>query len=404
MLITVVVLAAQTPPKWSVGLSDGIAAIKAGHAAEAIQLLLPVAEQAKAFPSEDVRRMESMLVLAVAYQNEGQLDKAEPLYLETVQDLEARGEKSGPILAVAFDNLGRLRLEQARWREAEKCLLQARDLYAKLWTAGDLRIANVDRVLGETYLGEGRIAEGVTIVEHTVEGLRQAPEVSASTLAAGLRSLATAYTVQGRYPDAEALLDESIRLNREAGQASLEQADGLVGLGHLYLLERDTARAIPLLEKAVRIFELHNDSHLPGALGELGSAALQERKYAVARQYLQRALEINRTMFRWDQVSIAQIQASLAEAYFGERNYDKAEALIREAIVTDQNSVGKAHFTVAKLLLVEAMIEVKQRRASEADAHYRQALDIYRKTFAADHPELANAQREYLQFTKSLRK
>jgi hypothetical protein len=59
---------------------------------------------------------------------------------------------------------------------------------------------------------------------------------------------------------------------------------------------------------------------------------------------------------------------------------------------------------VAKLLLVEATIEVKQRRASEADAHYRQALDIYRKTFAADHPELANAQREYLQFTKSLRK
>jgi hypothetical protein len=66
--------------------------------------------------------------------------------------------------------------------------------------------------------------------------------------------------------------------------------------------------------------------------------------------------------------------------------------------------VGKAHFSLARLLLLQATIEVKQRHASEADAHYRQALDIYRKTFATDHPALVNAQREYYKFTKSLRK
>jgi tetratricopeptide (TPR) repeat protein len=143
---------------------------------------------------------------------------------------------------------------------------------------------------------------------------------------------------------------------------------------------------------------------LPSALCELGAAALQDGKYAIAKDYLGRALDINQTQFGWDHVSIALVQGGIAQAYFGERNYNQAAAMIQQAIATDQSSVEKAHFSVARLLLLEATIEAKQRHASEADAHYRQALDIYRKTFAADHPDLIKAQREYSKFTKSLRK
>lgn len=308
------------------------------------------------------------------------------------------------MLAMAFDNLGRLRLEEGCWAEAQEFLEKARDLYLKTWNAGDPHIANVNRSLGESYLGQGRIVEAVAILQQAVEALRQAPEVGTSMLPAALRSLATVYTVQGRYSAAKALLEESLELNREAGERQLELADGFLGLGHLYLLERNTARALPLLEKALRIFESHQDSHLPGALGELGSAALQEKKYAIAKGYLGRALDISRSLFGWDHVAVALLQGALAEAYFGERNYGQAEALIQEAIATDEDSLGKAHFTVARLLLLEATIEARQRRAPEADAHYRRALDIFRNAFSADHPVLVEAQREYSQFTKSLRR
>jgi tetratricopeptide (TPR) repeat protein len=411
LFLTALVLAAQQPVKWDALLSDGIAAIKAGNAAEAIQLLLPLYEQAKALPAQanalpadDVRRVETALVLATAYQYHGQLNQAEPLYLEAIEWLETGHDKNGSMLAPALDNLGRLRLEQGRWREAEELLGNARDVYSKTRNARDPRIADVNRLIGETYLSQGRMAEAVTLLEQSLEVLRRAPDVALQTVAAALRSLATAYTIQARYPEAEKLLEESIQLNRASAPAELDLADSTLALGHLFLLLRDTARATPLIEKAVRVFDVHEDSHLPNALSELGAAALQDGKYAIAKEYLGRALDLQQKQFGWDRVSIALIQAGLAEAYFGERNYDHAETLIQQAIATDQSSVGKAHFTVARLLMVEATIEAKQRRSSEADAHYRQALDIYQKTFAADHPDLVNARRDYALFTKTLRK
>ena len=260
------------------------------------------------------------------------------------------------------------------------------------------------RLLGETYLSQGRIAEGVALIEHSLETLRQAPNTSGRTLGAALRSLSTAYSVQGRYPEAEALLDESLQMDREPGQNELGRADTMLALGHIYLLKHDTGRAIPLLQKAVHIFEIHDDSHLPNALSELGAAALQEGKYAIAREDLSRALDIDQKLFGWDHFAIALLQGGLAETYLGERNYGQAAALIQQALATSRTSPGESHFAVAKLLMVEASIEAKQRHASEADAHYRQALEIFRKTFAAGHPDLVRAQQQYTQFTKSLRK
>ena len=403
-LLSASLAAAQQPLNWDARLNDGIAAIKAGNSAEAIGLLGPLCEQSKTLPAEDVRRVESALALASAYQNHGQLDQAEPLYLDSIQWLEERHEKGGALLALAFDNLGRLRLEQGRWQEAEKLLGRARDLYTSGKNARNPRIANVDRLLGETYLSQGRIAEAVALLEQAVQMLRQAPDAAAQTVAAALRSLATGYSVQGRYTEAETLLEESIQLNRESGQTQLELADGMLALGHVFLLLRDTARATPLLEKAVRIFETHDDSHLPSALGELGAAALQDGKYAIAREYLGRALDLDQKRFGWDSVAIALVEGGLAEAYFGERNYDQASAMIQRALAASRTSAGDSHFTLAGLLLVEASIEAKQKQATQADAHYRQALDIYRNTFAANHPVLVTAQRQYAQFTRSLRK
>jgi len=105
-LLTALVLAAQQPGKWDALLSDSIAAINDGNAGQAIQLLLPLYEQAKTWPAEDVRRVETALVLARTYQYHGQLNQAEPLYLEAIEWLEARRDKSESLLALAFDDLG----------------------------------------------------------------------------------------------------------------------------------------------------------------------------------------------------------------------------------------------------------------------------------------------------------
>jgi hypothetical protein len=66
------------------------------------------------------------------------------------------------------------------------------------------------------------------------------------------------------------------------------------------------------------------------------------------------------------------------EAYLGERHYNQAAALIQQATTANRTSAGDSHLGLARLLVIEATIKAKQSRASDADAHYRQARDIYK--------------------------
>jgi hypothetical protein len=66
--------------------------------------------------------------------------------------------------------------------------------------------------------------------------------------------------------------------------------------------------------------------------------------------------------------------------------------------------LGDAHSGIAKFLMVAARVQERQHRPSEADLYYRQALTIYRQSLPNDHPERAEAEQLYAQFSKSLRK
>jgi tetratricopeptide (TPR) repeat protein len=158
------------------------------------------------------------------------------------------------------------------------------------------------------------------------------------------------------------------------------------------------------LRKSVRIFDVTADSHLPAGLSALGAAALQEGKFALAKNYLARALEISRQRSEGDHLTISLAQAGLAEAYLGERNYPQAAALIRQAISAERASREESHYPMAKLLLTAANIETYQHRWPQAEAYYREALEIYRKVLRPDHPDLMKAKRQYAQFSKSFRK
>ncbi len=109
-------------------------------------------------------------------------------------------------------------------------------------------------------------------------------------------------------------------------------------------------------------------------------------------------------LFGWDHLSIALAQGALAEAYLGERNYSEAAAMIEQAIATERSRQGDSHYPMAKLLLTQAHIEACQHRRPQAEAHYREALEIYRGILRPDHPDVIKAQKQYAQFSKSFRK
>jgi len=101
---------------------------------------------------------------------------------------------------------------------------------------------------------------------------------------------------------------------------------------------------------------------------------------------------------------VAGSEAGLAQVYMGERNYKTAESFIARAIAIGRASLGDAHFGIAKLLMVAGRVQEREHRPSEADVFYRQALAIYRRRLPSDHPERTEAEQQYAQFSKSLRK
>jgi len=403
-LFTALPVMAQDTTSWNSRLKDGIAAINSGHYEQAVQILTAVAEESKSFPGGDVRRADVALSLASAYQYQGRLAAAEPLYLEAKTTLEAAGPAARHTLGITLHGLAQLRIGESKWNDAEELLRSAIQICGETGGEKDPCSLASRTHLGELYLLQYRSSEAESMLTSAVTVLRQSSLVKNDLLADALRLLADVYRLQGRYALAEPLLKESLNLSSQLGECHPLVADRMVNLAGLYRLERDAARAEPLLRKAVRIYEMSSDPHLADAINELGLIAIEDGKYAIAKEDFERSLVLYEKTYGPDHILVANAEAGLAQAYIGERNYKKAESIIRRAIAIGRASLGDAHFAVAKLFMVAARVEEREHNRPEADQLYRQALTIYRRSLPNDSPDRAEAEKQYAQFSKSFQK
>jgi Tfp pilus assembly protein PilF len=401
VLLSGAALQGQTPASWDARLDDGISAIAQGHYAEAIQVLTPVSEEAKVFPAGDSRRTEVMLTLATAYQYQGQPRRAETLFSEAKRQLEPLGASGRRWLGYALAGLGQVRLDQSRWQEAEDLLRPAIAICRESRGETDPCTTTAMRNLGDLYVMLGQMHKAEALFSQSIEILRRAPASQSELLAATLRSLARVYAQEGLFPTAEPLLQESMELAKRQGEQHPVYADSLVDLAELYRMEHNAGRAEPLLNKAVRIYETTNDSHLADALDALGLIAIEDRKFALAKDYLERSLTMYEQSFGPAHIAGARAEAALAEAYMGERNYPRAESLIQKALGTAHAVLGENNFGLAGLLMIAGQVQELERHRSQADAYYREALNIYRQNLAGDHPDLTAAEKSYRRFSKS---
>jgi tetratricopeptide (TPR) repeat protein len=404
VLCTGLSVMAQGTTSWSSHLKDGIAAIGSGHYEQAVEILTALAEESKSFPAADLRRAKVAFSLASAYQYQGRLAAAEPLYLEARTLLEAAGPEAGHTLGMTLHGLAQLRMGARGWNEAEELLRSAARICGEADGEMDPCAIAARMHLGELYVLADRSLEAEPILAQAVAIFREISPARDDLLADALRNLADAYRLEGRYALAGPLFKESLELSTRLGECHPLVADRLVDLAGLYRLEHDTARGEPLLKKAVRIYEMNHDPHLADALNELGLAAIDEGKYAIAKEHFERSLALYEKTFGPETVAVASAQAGLAQAYLGERNYKKAESFIQRAIEIGRAVLGDANFGVAKLFMVAARVQEREHRPSEADLFYRQALVIYRRSLPNDHPDRTEAEQQYARFSKSFQK
>jgi len=401
-LLVVRVLHGQQQSPWQDHFLQGSKAIQLGHYPDARRLLLAALEDSNQFEVNDLRSAETKAALANLYTLQGELNLASELYQQSRAIVEANGDTGKPFLAALLDGLGEVRVEQARWTEAEQLLQQSYALHVELDGDNSPMTMAVARHLGELYACTGRDREAENLLQRAITVFRKSQHPEA--LASALMSLGRIYLEEARYPLAENALKEAVGLDQRLGENHPALGDAWLNLAILYRVEGHTERAEPLLQKAAKIYRDASDPHLAAVLSEMGLIALQHRKYAIAEANLKQALDILAETFRPDHVSVGVLEGSLAQVYFNEGEYSKAELFIRRALEKERRSLGEASFELAQSVLIAAQIEEKQNRRLEADADYRRAVALFGRLIGENHPGALHAQELYSRFAKKIRR
>jgi tetratricopeptide (TPR) repeat protein len=397
-------LAAQDGTNWEAHIQEGVRSFEAGRYAQAIESLTAALQDAQAFPALDLRRSDAAHLLGMSYQFRGDFDRAETFYLQAKAIRESKGEAGREVLGITLDGMAQLRFEQERWKDAEELARQASALCSETRGEYDSCTLTANRHLGEIYSVEGRLVEGENILQQVIQAARRDPALGPQLLPVALRDQALVFIAKGQYREAEPLLKEALDLSTKLGEDRPETADTLVALARLYRIEGNAARAEPLLHQAAAIYNKNNDSCLAHALQELAMIAIADGKYAIARQHLLRAIGTYQTFLAADHINVAFAQVGLAEAYLGERNYAEAQSAIEPALAKETAVLTDAHPELARAHMIAARISEGLRHGPEAAAHYRQALDIYRRITPGNNPVRVMAERQYEKFSKSFRK
>jgi len=169
---------------------------------------------------------------------------------------------------------------------------------------------------------------------------------------------------------------------------SVGLAAALVGFGQARR-ERDRAEVGEASARAEAIKSEQVTRFLQDMLEGVGPAAARGRDTTMLREILEKT-EARVGKDLKDQPAVAaELQYTMARVYRALCDYDKAEALHRQALAMRKQLWGNEHAEVADSLQGLAHTLETHGRAPEAEPLYREALAIRGKVFGPEHPDVA---------------
>ncbi len=364
---------------WAGLVTKGNMAFQAKRLDEALRLFDQSLQAARTASEEMAVSAHS---LATVYGLLGDYGRAEVLYGLAVEYWEHAGVRFVDLAAVTYNNFGDLLIDKHRFS-------RARDMYAKafaLWQGANdtkpTRLAfAMSKLASAHYLnGDGALAE--SLLKEAIEIHRKSTGPESIEPAPSLDGLANIYTHQRRFQEAEPLFQESLSVvQRVMGDRNPTYAISLQNLATMHRLAGNSERAEPLLRKAASIFEESLGSrnpYLAMVWSEQGMIALEERKYAIALSYLQRAYELSRAAFGSDNLRTVFAKGNLALVYVQSGKLDAAKRILREVLSVERASTDVAPQEMARTLTDFAELSMMLHETKDAEGYYREAIPLWR--------------------------
>jgi len=316
-------------------------------------------------------------------------DEAEALYLQALAIQEAALAPDDPALVKTLQGLGIFYAITGRSKEAEPLLLRAQEIHSREGAGNPLELARVQRQLALLYKEAGRYDEAKVMGDRAAK-LFATIDQAATDKGWLYQTMAHLEFVLGHYSEAEKLA----RRSREVWTPALG-ADHLlvawgIGLEAACLIDLGrSAEAEPLLQGAM---ERDHGPHVQGfCLFQMAKIQEERGEFGDAEATFRQALALLEDDLGRDDWLVAETRARLAEFLLAHGSRDQraeAESLALEAVAIYRRAIDPKHPQIAWLLRVAGDVHRAQGKAAEAEAEYREALEIAVEKVGENHPAI----------------
>ncbi|HYU37206.1 MAG TPA: serine/threonine-protein kinase, partial [Gemmatimonadales bacterium] len=372
-------------------------------------------QDARSLDGQPAVQAELYETLGGIYQQLGKLDRADSLLRRALDQRRALFGSDNAEVGKSLVALGRLRLAQAEYKEAERLIRDGLEVSKRHLRPDHPAIASATVALGQVLEESGQYDAGIKVLEQAV-GLRSAAARGgppSADLAASMRELANTHYYAGHLAVADSLDRLVLAITRRLnGERHPLVAEDLINLGAVqqewghykeaeqyYRLALDitqafygpnhykTAAALTILGRALRFEPQGNDEaarlferalvirervfgkvhpQVASTLNELAGVALARNRFAEAEALARRVLAIYRTVHGGKHAFTGVGVSNLASVYVAQQQYARAEPLYREAIEIFTESQGAEHLNtgIARIKLGRTLL--RQRRYAEA--------------------------------------
>ncbi|XP_052308448.1 uncharacterized protein LOC7487399 isoform X2 [Populus trichocarpa] len=236
---------------------------------------------------------------------QGKLDQAEKFFFSALQEAkEGFGEKD-PHVASSCNNLAELFRVQKQFDKAEPLYWEAIKILEESFGPEDIRVGAALHNLGQFYLMQRKLDEA----DKCYEIKRRVLGLNHTDYADTLYHLGMVLYLLGKEKDAEALIQESIKILEENGMGdSITCIRRLQFLSQMYLKSNRLAEAEDVQRKVLQIMELSKgwNSMDTVIVAERLALILQSiEKIKEAKELLERCLEARKSLLPEDHIQIA---------------------------------------------------------------------------------------------------
>jgi serine/threonine-protein kinase len=342
--------------------------------------------------------VQTLTILGLNETDRGDFPHADSLLGEAV----AMGRQLPPsedhtkVLGAALDYLGRLRVRQARFAEADTILREALERRRSALGEDHPSVGASLDALAEVLRRDSRLPEAEAMFRDAVAHARRILGEDHPAVTGRMGNLAIALDDQGRYAEAIALHREVLAKNREVlGATHPNVAKTLNNLAATYTRSGDHDQAERLYLESLAIHRGNYGEEHPSiatVLNNLAHTLAEKHDFAGAAGYQRRALAMDRALLGDEHAFVGQDLVLVGIFLLADGQVAASEQPLREGVAVMRQALGPDHRGTAVALYGLGKYLAAARRFAEGDSVTRDVLRIRQAALPEGHWETALAE------------